>query len=124
MIRIFIFSLLIGGPFSDFVPHAIAQTSASPVAHWKFDEGIGTVASDAAGNSDGSIIGAIWIQGAVGTALDFNGSGDHVRIDDSLALDFSAWSGATRNWTPVGLVTLNPEPASANISELTPRQQS
>ena len=71
MIRIFIFSLLIGGPFSDFVPHAIAQTSASPVAHWKFDEGIGTVASDAAGNSDGSIIGAIWIQGAVGTALDF-----------------------------------------------------
>ncbi len=34
------------------------------------------------------------------------------------------WTGATRNWTPVGLVTLNPEPASANISELTPRQQS
>jgi len=34
------------------------------------------------------------------------------------------WTGATRNWTPVGLVTLNPERVPANISAPTLRQQS
>ena len=34
------------------------------------------------------------------------------------------WAGATRNWTPVGLVTLNRERVPANISAPTPRQQS
>jgi len=34
------------------------------------------------------------------------------------------WTGATRNWTPVGLVTLNPERVPTNISAPTPRQQS
>ena len=44
--------------------------------------------------------------------------------DRARAANPERWTGATRNWTPVGLVTLNPEPASANISKLTPRQQS
>jgi len=34
------------------------------------------------------------------------------------------WTGATRNWTPVGLVTLNPERAPTYISPPTVRQQS
>jgi len=34
------------------------------------------------------------------------------------------WTGATRNWTPVGLVTLNPVRAPAYVSPPTERQQS
>ncbi len=34
------------------------------------------------------------------------------------------WTGATRNWTPVGLVTLNPEQVPTNADVRTTRQQS
>jgi pimeloyl-ACP methyl ester carboxylesterase len=50
-----------------------------PVAHWKFDEGSGTVASDSAGSSPGTIIdGPKWVDGRIGGALRFDGLDDYV----------------------------------------------
>ncbi len=44
--------------------------------------------------------------------------------DRARAANPERWTGATRNWTPVGLVTLNPERVPTNISAPTLRQQS
>ena len=59
----------------DATPYA----SSPPTAHWKFDEGEGVTAIDAAGDSDGTVAGAQWVEGMGDAALDFNGSGDHGR---------------------------------------------
>ena len=40
------------------------------------------------------------------------------------AANLERWTGATRNWTPVGLVTLNPERLLTNADVRTTRQQS
>jgi hypothetical protein len=53
---------------------------ASPIAHWKFDEGEGDTAYDSAGDNDGTIYGAQWTIGQVGDALEFDGDGDYVDI--------------------------------------------
>jgi hypothetical protein len=51
------------------------------IAHWTFDEGIGSTLRDISGNGhDGSIVGAVWDTGVSGTALRFNGAGDHVVV--------------------------------------------
>jgi len=56
----------------------ITQT---PVAHWALDEGMGTTASDSAGNHHGTIkggVGTTWVAGKVGAyALHFNGEDNH-----------------------------------------------
>ncbi len=48
----------------------------------------------------------------------------HELYESARAANPERWTGATRNWTPVSLVTLNPEPAPPNISAPMPRQQS
>jgi Ca2+-binding RTX toxin-like protein len=70
-----------------------AVAAAAPVAHWAFDEGSGTQALDSAGEHDGLIQGADYtteVSPAPGStfALDFNGDGDRVRVDDAADLDF------------------------------------
>jgi len=53
---------------------------------WKFDEGTGTTANDSSGyGNDGTIYGAVWVEGKVGGALSFDGD-DYVEVpdDDSL----------------------------------------
>ena len=53
--------------------------NAGLVAHWNFDEGIGTVLADNSGNNNsGFIYGANWANGITGGALEFNGSSDYV----------------------------------------------
>jgi hypothetical protein len=48
---------------------------------WSFDEGAGAVAKDGSGNAfDGKVVGAKWVTGKYGKALDFNGDGDHVFV--------------------------------------------
>ena len=47
-------------------------------AVWRFDEGSGTVAFDTFANLNGTINGALHIAGQVNTALDFNGTTDHM----------------------------------------------
>ena len=60
----------------------VAQTSSSstgPVGYWKFDEGSGTLVSDASGNSNtGTLVnGPTWSTGVKGTALSFDGVDDY-----------------------------------------------
>ena len=45
------------------------------LCYWKLDEGIGTTAHDSAGDSEGAIYGATWIDGVAGKALQFDGPG-------------------------------------------------
>ncbi len=49
--------------------------------YWPFNEGQGTVARDRSGNGNDGVIegGALWVPGALGTALQFNGSDALVR---------------------------------------------
>lgn len=51
------------------------------IAAWLFDENGGDTAEDASGNGhDGKIIGAKWVPGKTGRALDFDGNGNIVEI--------------------------------------------
>ena len=67
-----------------------------PMAHWRFDEGSGTTAADATGNHNvGTLSGATWIPGKVGSgALRFNGVQDSVSVASSPEL-----RGVTNNFT-------------------------
>ncbi|MCJ8014443.1 LamG domain-containing protein [Paenibacillus sp. KQZ6P-2] len=65
-------------------------------AHWKFDEGSGTVTSDSSGNSKTGTLngGTAWVSGQVGNALSFNGTNSFVDIPDALnptAYTVSLW---------------------------------
>lgn len=75
------------------------STSSAPrdvtrglVAHWKFDEGQGKVASDSAGESNGEVRGATWVKGVHGGALQFDGKDDLVFIGQPKALDLAGES--------------------------------
>jgi len=60
------------------------------IGYWRFDEGQGDRAVDSSGNSnDGDILGADWASGPFGTALHFDGSGQHVAIPELAGLDGS-----------------------------------
>jgi len=55
----------------------------SLVGWWRFDEGSGSVATDSSGNGlDGTIEGATWTAGQSGSALEFDGTDDAVRIPE------------------------------------------
>lgn len=55
----------------------------SLVAHWQFDEGIGTTAYDSAGDKHGNIHGGQWVDGQINGALSFDGSDDYVELPDN-----------------------------------------
>ncbi|MHC4155288.1 MAG: LamG domain-containing protein [Planctomycetota bacterium] len=59
------------------------EGAADPVAHWKFDEGVGTTACDSADDNDGDIYGAQWTTGVLNGALDFDGFDDYVGLPDN-----------------------------------------
>ena len=72
------------------MPAAVSEPGL--VAHWKFDEGSGTTASDASGNGNtGTLInGPQWTAGKVGNALYFDGIDDVITVADSNSLDLSS----------------------------------
>lgn len=63
-----------------------------PVASWKFEEGLGTTASDSADDHDGTLTnGPIWTTGKVGGAVELDGTNDYVDVphSDELSLTTS-----------------------------------
>jgi len=73
------------------------------VAHWEFEEGSGDTASDSAGSNDGTVMGASWVPGKIGTALRFDGMNDYVDCGSSASLNpsemtVSLWVSA-EGWT-------------------------
>jgi hypothetical protein len=56
------------------------------VAYWKFDEDSGTIAYDSVGANHGTVYGAIWVDGKIGGALNFDGTDDYVSVEDSVSL--------------------------------------
>jgi hypothetical protein len=68
-----------------------------PIAHWKLDEGSGTIAYDSAGTNNGTIYGATWTTGQIDAALSFDGINDYVDVGNNsslkppLPVTFSAW---------------------------------
>ena len=65
------------------------------VGAWLFDENQGDTAKDASRNGHtGDIIGAKWIQGKIGTALEFDGKGNIVEIPHDKAFDLTAYTAS------------------------------
>ncbi len=62
------------------------------VGYWPFDEGEGKTPIDVTGNGhDGKFAGAPkWVEGKFGTALEFDGVDDHVKVADNDGLDLTA----------------------------------
>lgn len=60
------------------------------VGWWQFNEGEGTIASDSSVYSnDGDIVGASWVDGKYGKAINLNGSTDFVEVSDDVSLHLS-----------------------------------
>ena len=69
---------------------AASETAeAGLVASWAFNEGEGTTAKDSAGKNNGKIVGAKWVDGKVGKALDFDGQGAYVEVPNAPALNLT-----------------------------------
>jgi hypothetical protein len=80
-----------GGPVD--MSFTLYTTSAPrPIAHWGFDESIGSIAVDSAGGHNGTIHGATWATGAVVGALRFDG-GDYVEVSDEAVFDITHHGG-------------------------------
>ena len=63
---------------------------ADKVLELHFDEGEGEIASDTSGQgNDGKVMGAEWVDGKFGKALQFDGAGTHVEIQDSPSLQIT-----------------------------------
>jgi YD repeat-containing protein len=66
-----------GGILANFSDLSVLNRSTAPLlGRWQFNEGEGTIATDASGNgNNGSINGPVWTAGKVGNALLFNANG-------------------------------------------------
>ena len=76
-------------------------SATGPIAHWKFDEGSGTLAADSAGSHDGTVTGATFTAGQLNDALSFDTGSERVEVADDPALSlteaftFTAWINKT-----------------------------
>jgi len=64
-------------------------SDANLVSHWKFDENEGATAYDSEGDNNGNIQNATWTTGKVGSALDFDGTDDSVRVLNDSSLNIT-----------------------------------
>ncbi len=88
--------------------------SKSIMGMWLLDEGSGETARDSSGNkNDGKIVGAKWVNGKFGKALEFNGS-SHVEIPASKTTDDCLNGFTYLIWV---MPTANPPNANTRIIE-------
>ncbi|MBN1973989.1 MAG: discoidin domain-containing protein, partial [Sedimentisphaerales bacterium] len=88
-----------------FMIAASNDASADLVAHWKLDDGSGTIAKDFVGENDGTLIGdTAWAAGKLGGALRFDGNGDYVNCGNNSVFNptgsfsIAFWANITQ-WT-------------------------
>lgn len=66
-----------------YCPPGDTTATCGPVAEWKFDEKSGATVNDTSGNANtGTITGASWTQGKIGSGLSFNGTSSYVSVSD------------------------------------------
>ncbi|MFC1452378.1 LamG domain-containing protein [Verrucomicrobiota bacterium] len=111
--RIYVF----GGSTGTGVTDSVEVYCPGLVAHWKFNTGRGTVATDSSGNGHEGTLqnGPVWTTdvapvGGGGNALSFDGSDDTVTVPDSpelrltTALTLQAWIKREGAWTHSGRI--------------------
>jgi len=103
---------------TDFSAFSVASGLAG---NWKFDEGTGSIASDASGGGNaGTLVnGPSWVAAAgckSGGCLSFDGSDDYVSVSvpRGVATTFSLWATAT-NGTPQMLFVAGPEGSGPDL---------
>jgi len=75
------------------------EFSSGLVGYWKFDEGSGSVAGDSSGNENtGTIYGAEWITGVIGTAVNLNGVDNYVAVPTSPTIAVSGTEVSLECW--------------------------
>ncbi len=93
-------AFFIKNPVASIVPRsqvaAISGAGSGLVAHYSFDEGVGTIAGDISGNGSTGMLtnGPTWTAGKISGALSFDGSDDRVMVSSqTLPTQFtiSAW---------------------------------
>ena len=78
-------------------PKPTPGPSQKMIAHWSFDDGSGTTATDSAGSHDGTIHGGErWVDGVSGKALEFDGKDDYVEIPPMVINDLD--EGTIEAW--------------------------
>lgn len=79
--------------FASILPLSVhANSIIGPIRGlWYFDEGTGTTAYDSSGHVNHGTVygGAVWTDGKVGKALEFDGVNDYVGVPDSNSLDIA-----------------------------------
>ncbi len=75
---------------SDDQTFTTSGINLSLIASWKLDENTGTTASDSSGNNNiGTIFGATWTSGKIGSALNFDGINDYVDAGNPASLQIT-----------------------------------
>ena len=88
-------------------PFSIVQSGVAPIAHWKLDEGQGTVISDSSGNGNNGTLtnGPLWSIGKSGKALQFD------KIDDAAVINSLSFN----NLSPMSVTAwINPKSLGEN----------
>lgn len=82
----------------DAVKLSDAPLADGCVLYLPMDEGDGTITYDKSGNgNNGTVNGAVWVDGKYGKALQFNGVDDYVDVPDDASLDLS-WEITLMVW--------------------------
>ncbi|MCH7921328.1 MAG: LamG domain-containing protein, partial [Planctomycetes bacterium] len=101
---------------------ALAGVPDGLVAYWPFDEGEGTTAFDASGNGNDAALegGAEWVEGQLGSALQFNGADAYVRAPyipfDSRSHTVAMWVNSPRTGGDQMVVFAQHQNSSTNQS--------
>ena len=95
---VLILSIYVSFAIADSAYGQTARIDSGLVGYWSFDEGNGTVAYDSSGSgNNGTIQGASWTEGVLGSALYFDGTDDYVEVahddrqDPGEELSLAAW---------------------------------